>query len=360
MFTAHVGHRTDDWKGVSGWLAIADGRSSILFAMVAGVSLAIVTGRRTPVSGPRLVQARTRLLVRSVLLLAVAGLLDLLGTPVYLILGYYAAFFVLALPFLRWTPRRLAITAGVVGVVGPVACQWGGEALLRSGLRPPMDGTGALGDFLLFGHYPALAWMAYVFAGMAIGRLDLSSPTLGWGLLAGGAGVASVFYGLSALITGRAGGRTAVDAAASTWSIRAGNPELTWGDPWPTLTYQWIAGPHTNTWAEVFGSGGFAAAILGLCLLLGRRIPRALAPIAATGAMALSVYCAQIVAIYVWGAAAVQQTTNWPLLVMVLITLACTTAWRAFLGRGPLERLLGMVATRSSTVRDNVAPEPAR
>jgi hypothetical protein len=281
----------------------------------------------------------------------------LLGTPIYLILGYYAAYFVLALPFLRWTSGRLAIAAGVTGVVGPMAYYWGSEALIRAGLRTPSGGTGALGDFLLFGYYPAFVWMAYVFAGMAVGRLRLSSPAVGWGLLAVGTGVASAGYGLSTLLVGRAGGTKVIDDALSAWSAHSRTPDLSWGDTWPTIAYQWIAGPHTNTWAEVFSSGGFAAAVLGLCLILGRYIPRVLAPVAATGAMALTVYCAQIVVVYVWGDAATEQTTNWPLLVMILVTMVCATAWRVFLGRGPLERLLGAIAARSSAIGSGTAPK---
>ncbi len=112
MFTAHVGFTTDDFGEVSGWLSLSHGRSSVLFALVAGVSLALVSGGRTPLDGLPALQNRTRVLVRAVLLVALAGLLDLLGTRVLLILGFYAAYFVLALPFLRWRRRDLLLLAG--------------------------------------------------------------------------------------------------------------------------------------------------------------------------------------------------------------------------------------------------------
>ena len=93
MFAAHVGVTSDDFSTGEGWLSLVHGRSSILFAVIAGVSLALVSGRRTPLTGVPALQARTRILVRAVLLLALAGLLDVLGTPVALILGFYAAYF---------------------------------------------------------------------------------------------------------------------------------------------------------------------------------------------------------------------------------------------------------------------------
>ncbi|MBD5787782.1 DUF1624 domain-containing protein [Cellulosimicrobium terreum] len=344
MFTAHVGFTSVDAGGMAAFLDVSHGRSSILFALVAGVSLALVSGGRTPVAGAALARVRTRILVRAVLLLALVGLLDLLGTRVLLILGFYAAYFVLALPFLRWSSGRLAILAGTVAVVGPVLAYYGPEALARAGLHLPDDGSGAFTDFLLSGHYPAVVWMAYVFAGMAIGRLDLSSSLVRLGMVGGGLLATVLGYGVSAAVVAPLGGAQAVEDAASAWSSSFRPDALAWTDPWPTTAYLWLAGPHTDTLPEVVGSGGFAVAVLGLCLFAGRIGRWALAPVAAVGAMALTVYSAQIVVLWLWGEAAYEQTTNGPLLVLVLVTLVVATAWRWAFGRGPLERLFTDVA----------------
>ncbi|WP_026122766.1 heparan-alpha-glucosaminide N-acetyltransferase domain-containing protein, partial [Nocardiopsis halotolerans] len=80
---------------------VVRGNSSALFAFLAGVSLAMMTGRTRPVAGDPLRAAVVRILTRAVLI-GVLGLgLDLLGVPVAVILTYYAGFFVLALPLLR-------------------------------------------------------------------------------------------------------------------------------------------------------------------------------------------------------------------------------------------------------------------
>ncbi|OLT45974.1 heparan-alpha-glucosaminide N-acetyltransferase domain-containing protein [Cellulosimicrobium sp. CUA-896] len=348
MFTAHVGYTTDAVTGAANWLAVSHGRSSILFALVAGVSLALVSGGRTPLDGLPALQARTRILVRAVLLLALVGLLDLLGTRVLLILGFYAAYFVLALPFLRWSPGRLAVAAGAVALAGPVLAYYGPEVLARAGLRLPEDGSGALTDFLVSGHYPAVVWMAYVLAGMAIGRLDLTSTAVRVALVGGGLLAMAIAYGVSAAVVEPLGGTRAVEDAAAAWSSTLRPEPLAWEDPWPTSVYLWLAGPHTDTLPEVVGSGGFAVALLGLCLFAGRVGRWVLAPLAAVGAMALSVYSAQIVALWAWGEEAYEQTTNAPLLVLVVVTLAAATAWRWAFGRGPLERLVASVARRSA------------
>ena len=67
-----------------------NGRSSILFAVLAGVSLALLSGRTDPVRGDDLVRARTRILVRAAWVFAIGGALEALGTDVDIILGVYA------------------------------------------------------------------------------------------------------------------------------------------------------------------------------------------------------------------------------------------------------------------------------
>ena len=49
MFGAHL-LVTDDlvWVDPSTWTGLVDGRSSVLFALLAGVSVALLTGRTTP------------------------------------------------------------------------------------------------------------------------------------------------------------------------------------------------------------------------------------------------------------------------------------------------------------------------
>ena len=370
MFTAHVGVTSDDISTLEGWLGLAHGRSSILFATVAGVSLALFTGGAKPFTGEVMRTARARILVRAVLLLALVAVLDLLDGRVLLILGFYAAYFVLALPFLRMPPARLATIAVIVAVVGPFLAYYGPEALARAGLRAPHDGSGAGTDFLLTGHYPAVVWMAYVLAGLAVGRCDLRSPTLRLGLVAGGFGLAAVSSLASATLVARAGGIEAIDRllAMSSSQYLAELPD--WSEPWPPLAGLYLETPHSDTMFEALGSGGFALGVLGLCLLVGargwggtqgadggavRQVARRVAlvvtaPLAAVGAMALTVYSLQIAVIWWWSRSGVDllsYPSNQPLGVMVLCALAGATVWRALFGSGPLERLFARIARRA-------------
>jgi uncharacterized membrane protein len=356
MFAAHVGVATDDWSRPSGWLALAHGRSSILFATVAGLSLALVTGRTQPPDGDALVRARVRMLARAACLLAVGAVLDLLGTRVYLILGFYAAYFVLAVPALRWPPRRLVSVAAVVAVVGPPLAYWGPEALARAGLRLPRDGDGGVTHFLLTGHYPAVVWMAYLLVGLAIGRsAALTSAAVRAALVVGGASASLLCSALSAQLLGPAGGADAVLSRVAATQSRWFPEPLAWDDPWPPVEGQLLAGPHHDTLLEVVGSGGFAVAVIGLCLTVGRVGSRLLAPLAAVGSMALTVYTLQIVAIWRWDL--LDSETNGPLGVMVLVTLVAATVWRAGFGRGPLERLVSRAANAAAG-RVRTSPSP--
>lgn len=356
MFTAHVGVTNADLGSITGWLSIAHGRSSILFALVAGVSLALVTGRERPLDGEALVHARARILVRAVLLLALVALLDLMGTTVLLILGFYAAYFVLALPFLRWSPRRLLAAAAVVAVVGPPIVLWLPAVLARAGLRLPEDGSGALTDFLVTGAYPAAVWMAYVFAGMAIGRSDLSSERLRSFMVVGGLTAAVMCGFVSEQLVAAAGGRVAIEDQVEATSGAFSGFADPWSAPWPTGAHLILAGPHDDTTLEAVGSGGFAVAVLGMCLFAGPVGARVLAPLAAVGAMALTVYSLQIVAIWHWDL--MDSGTNGPLAAMVVVTLVAATMWRFCFGRGPLERVFARVAVR--TIPAPAQPPPAR
>src|SRR5690606_22241967 len=90
------------------------GRSSALFAFLAGVSLSLLSGRQTPLHGEPLHRVRVKILVRAALLAVIGVFADLLDTSVAIILVYYAGYFLLALPLLRLGAAALAaVAAGV-------------------------------------------------------------------------------------------------------------------------------------------------------------------------------------------------------------------------------------------------------
>ena len=392
MYGAHIGV-TDafDWAQPVTWLDLVHGRSSILFATLAGVSIAIISGRMTPPTGVPLLQARVRILVRAALIFAIGGVLEYLGTPIAVILPMYAVLFVLSLPFLRWRPRRLFIAAGVTALVSPVLL------LLQPGnfsTDLPLGG-GAFTDLLFTGTYPGITWMAFVFVGLGIGRLDLTSLRIQLKLLIVGVLLAAVAYtagglGSTAIAGGESGSFTPSSSSSSSSYTEPQTvpgseidftgtscedysdgtyycypdgyfekefPEETpdtGGEPdnWSSFDLRTLVSiePHSGTPFEVIGSGGFAMGVIALALLATRRrvIRWILYPVASVGAMALTAYSAHVVVIFALGEYAWRGVDNWLYLWFVLGALVACTIWTTLPGRGPLERLLTWVSTRTA------------
>ena len=312
MFAAHLAHTEDfDWAQPAGWADLVNGRSSILFALLAGVSLAIMSGGERPVGGAELRRARSRILMRALVLFGLGLILTLPPTNVAVILHYYAVCFVLALPWLRVPARVLIPVALLIGVIVP---------LLIAPLRAaPLGGLPELAafalDLLATGHYPALLWIGFVLAGLAIGRMRLDAPSVQWALLGCGAAIAAAGYGAGALLGG------------------AGPASLQ---------------PHSGTTFEVLGSGGFAVAVLALCLLAQRIRMLLLLPIAAVGSMALTAYTGQLLAIWLLQLPVPGEPGSLGWLWFSLAVIVLCTAWVLTLGKGPLERGMAWLADRAT------------
>ncbi|MDO5084532.1 MAG: heparan-alpha-glucosaminide N-acetyltransferase domain-containing protein [Arachnia propionica] len=154
-------------------LNFANGRSAILFATIAGVSLAIMSGGRRRLEGTELMQARLTILGRAIVLLFLAGGLSLIPTSVQVILASYAFWFILALPALRWRPRTLLIVAACHATLGSFLVMamptwfplWGGGGT-DNAFVPLMIASSV---------YPAFVWMGFVLAGLALGRYGLDN-----------------------------------------------------------------------------------------------------------------------------------------------------------------------------------------
>jgi uncharacterized membrane protein YeiB len=327
MFGAHVGAVSADVDvSPASWSGVVNGRSSVLFAVLAGVSIALLSGRTSPVAGADLARARTRIFVRAAWVFAIGGLLEALGTDIEVILGVYALLFVLSLPFLRWSPRRLLITAGVLAVLAPPV-----DLLLMVSAQATETDTSPLMQLAVTGPYPAVIWSTFVLVGLAIGRCDLGSTTVQARLAVAGVGLAFGGYGAGWLTT-------------QWWGSAASAQAWVDGDVGPrSWQLAWLAGaaPHSGTTFEIVGSVGVALTVIAGCLLVADRFPRITFPLAAVGTMALTAYSGHVVA-----GALFPVEGNGVWLGYVLVTVLAATVWRLTVGQGPLERLLTWSSTR--------------
>lgn len=324
MFAAHllwIGPA--EWTDPTSWTDVANGRSSILFATLAGVSIALVTGGRTPVAGAALGRVRGRLAVRAGALWLIGVALIATGVPVYVILPAYAVLFLLTLPFLPFGARILLPVAGALALVMPFV-----QVLLDA--LPVWQGEAGEALSLFLGwHYPFTTWIAFVLCGLGIGRLDLRAARVQAILVGVGVALAVAGYGLGAV----SGAGADVEE------------ETFWGAVW-------TARAHSTGLLEVVGSGGFALAVVGTCLLACRTWLRWIAiPLRAVGAMPLTAYAAQLV---VWAVVATavlgapgdladfrNLEPFWP---MTAWTVVACTAWALLVGRGPLEWAVDRIA----------------
>jgi uncharacterized membrane protein YeiB len=323
---------------------VASGRSAALFAVLAGVGLALAFGRR-----PNVPRSAATVLVRSLLIGAVGLALGMLESGVAVILAYYAMFFVLVLPWLRAGPRVLLPSAVGVALTVPFF-----SFAVRDGL-PPRDTASPVfadladpgqlaSELLLTGYYPALAWLAYLLLGLGVGRLALQERRVAVRVAAAGAAGALAATGLSYLLLGPVGGYdrlaevvTLDDGTTVEQLVDAGR----FGNV-PTTSIWWLAtdAPHTSTPLDLLATGGTAMLVLGLALLVTGRAASLLSPLAAAGSMPLTLYSAHVLLL---GTVETADPVRF-YVAQIVAALVAATLWRRFVGRGPMEAVIAAVA----------------
>ncbi len=343
MYAAHVGPDPDQ-GGVTGFLMeLAHGRASALFAFLAGFTVVLITGRSTPKTGRAGRQAVAKVVIRAALLLAVGTALTMTGTPVEVILAFYGAYFLLVLPLYRLSARSLAVIAVGAAVIFPQVLYFVAQVIGDGGPRSQGE-AGGIVSLLFSGSYPALTWVPFVIAGMAVARLDLASAMVRTRLAVTGLFLAVAGYGGSWLalhlvpgaldaITGLAG----PGAASAWWSDIAGYPT---GD---TSAWLLVASPHSETTLSIVGNAGVAIAVVATCLTAVDAVPRlhALArPAIAVGSMSLTAYVFHIAGIWLLGIEELPGSSLPVLLGFIAASMVFATVWSRFFRRGPLEGLM--------------------
>jgi len=312
---------------------VFDGRSAILFATVAGVSLGLLTGGDAPPPPGSRTRARLVVLVRgSVLVLLGLALTTFLRPPIAVILDYYGFAFLLLIGVLFAARPVLALLAAVAAIAGPLVVAAANDGLALEDIAAPLQ---VFALWLFAGNYPLLVWLAFLLVGLLLARSGLRDRGTAALALVLGALAAVLGYGSALVLPG-------VDISA-----------------------------HSGTTAEVVGSGGVAVAIIGGFSLLdsasgaGERVARilrvVLSPVAAAGSMALTLYTAHaiVLAIIRWTAERPErwQVPEWTFPALALGALVFATVWRRFVGTGPLE--LGLRALTRLVLREPVRPRVA-
>lgn len=323
MVAAHVGHSGQRVpNGGWTWLWVADGRPSSLFAVLLGVTVSVMLLRMAadrPGGANRddARRIRVRLWVRAVILIVLGLVLTALGTPVAVILTHLGVMLALASIALRWRARWLLVASAVFVVSGyfVVAAMQG--AVLDTGV----ENTPIL-DTLWSTYYPVLSWMAYVLAGMAIGKLHPLRAARQWTLGLTGVGLMAAGYGGGVLLGGTSPLPDALPGPTDWASVEA----------------------HAYTPFELAGNLGVACVVIAICVAAGLRYPRLLWPLAAAGSMALTLYVLHLLVISGVGDEMVRVPTNEGFVWLCggLIAFACLWRWR--FRQGPIEAFTSRVS----------------
>ncbi|WP_198539088.1 DUF418 domain-containing protein [Streptomyces graminilatus] len=387
MFAVHVAPAPEDVSGFSGrLLELAFGRSSVLFATLAGFSLMLIAGRREPKAGLAGRQAKARIVIRALVLLVLGTALTILQNGILVILAFYGVYFLLALPLVGLRARTLAIIAAVLAVVAPQAA-FGLKQLLSASLTQSINsydpiarlgGDGLLG-LLLNGTYPVITWMPYVIAGMALARLDLAAGVVQRRLVALGAALMALGYGVAwllpklfpALQAHQAGPSEAEKASVKDLFANVDPSSLKPGSAaFEAIQANFNAirdrldassntaldllrsDSHSGTTFDIVGSLGVAIVVLVCATVAMDRLPwlrRLVSPLVAVGTMSLTLYVAHVAAYAMLPDGATK--TFVPLFGFIAGAILFATVWSRFFRRGPLEYLLNSTTKLAKFVR---------
>ncbi|MFD8222345.1 DUF418 domain-containing protein [Streptomyces sp. NPDC059697] len=360
MYAAHIGP-DPSVGGPLGWLMeVARGRSSALFALLAGFTLVLLTGRPQPRTGRAGRQAMGRVLIRCAVLVALGYALTCLDTSVDVILAAYGMVFLLALPLYRLRAETLAVIAAATALVLPQVLyvfraaveggSWADAVIAHDPLARITDSDGIV-ELFITGAYPVLTWLPFVIAGMAVGRLDLARPGIRAKVALVGSALALLGYGGSWLALNLVPGAQAAvsatadggSAASAWWSDAVGDPT--------TSTPDWllVAAPHSQTTWSILGNTGVGLLVVAACLIAtdrSARLRQLATPVIAVGSVSLTAYAGHIVAIKTLGIDDLPASAALPALAcLAAATILLAVAWTRAFRRGPLEYMLHAATT---------------
>lgn len=302
-------------------LLASGGRPQVLFALLDGVGLALMTGAAMPPSeleSKRLL--RLQIAARGVLLVALGLFLSTLGTGIVVILDYYGVYFFLMLPMLFLRARFIALPALLLLVAGP----WLSSLISDATGFTYVPAVNQLLAWLFTGTYPAIIYLGYVLVGVYITR------------------------------TGMLWGRRSVAASAIATAIAA---SAYLAVVFLEQNLSWVA---VST-LESVGAASINVALVG-ALTFGldglrpprNRVPGLTHPLRVLGAMPISIYSFHVVYVAVIATTMFAQSSIVPdtrsigsFVALIALSVSFAVAWNHFFGRGPLERLSRSLSPRA-------------
>lgn len=295
------------------------GRAMPLFMLLGGVGVSLLTARSaTP---------NRDVAIRAVLLFALGLYLTETVDRLAIVLPSYGLLFVIAMALRKAPSVVLLGLVPVITAVGAVTYQTVGvpaEATTYDSLLAPAG----IESLLFDGYYPVFPVAAFFVFGLWLGRLDLRSDAAATMLAVVGAATAVGVHVITTTVVSGLG-------LVTDFGGRAGDGQFHWSR---LLDLD----GHSAMPVWVVSALGTSAAVLGLSLLIARRLPNLVHPLIVVGSMSLSFYVFQA-----WLTNVVPETADtsvgveWLLAIGVyLVFTVFALVWKRRFRSGPLERVL--------------------
>ncbi|MFJ5672473.1 DUF418 domain-containing protein [Bacillus safensis] len=346
MFLQHFA--MNEWNAT-----IVSGNTTLLFVLCGGISYSIMAQRMLE-RGTEPFLFRARMLARAVFIDLVGYTLILLNTPYGVILPAYAALFVLALVLINHRLIVLVWTTAILLVISPPLMIIGGSLLAHAYLLQDIAG----------GSMSALALAPAFLAGMVIGRLDMSKVSTASTCL----GIGLIFFMFSKVMGTFFLPRWS--HSFENWLVQVLGTSTTEADQyaiWPLNVEQplWHTllsiAPHSASTFQTMLGLGLSLIVLGIFFLIPSKGHVLLKPFAAVGRVALTMYSAQFVVVWICEHAGIQYSLGempfGDLIVAMIAIIAGLLITR--MPSGPLEsamrRFDQLFTTTSKTLTDKQA-----
>ncbi|WP_137722984.1 acyltransferase family protein [Prescottella subtropica] len=286
------------------WGRVFLGFPSALFAVLSGVSLAIMADRGNRSGGDELAGIRHSLMVRGVLLILLQQLLAPVSGTIFVVLQTIGICYIALAVAPRWRTRTLVVLAVWLVAASAVIHAVASFTALPVFLTPP---------------YPVTVWAALTVAGILAYRHLLGSPK---------AQVWTLVVGAAVAVAGAAMRNGAIDYEA-TRAARDRNGLIGVALVDPT--------PHSGGLLDTVTVAAGALAALALCLLVWRGPVRWTRPLQVMGSMSLTVYVAHIVSAGPFSTPS--APTSLPVLgwTTIAVSLAGSTLLSLWFRQGPCE-----------------------
>ena len=304
------------WAPIGGLQAVRVG-----FPLVAGIALALSASAATTTA------LRRWLLVRAAIFLPLGlALQELDPEGVAVILQNLALLFLLAMAIVEWSDRALlwaAATSAATTFALTVGYASRPEWFHGGATRLWDDPGTTLAGLLATGAYPVIVLLCPFLLGVWMGRRGPDLVVDRRTMVAASAAL----------------------AALAVWHLAAEDVLPASTPDWLRLVLDPALEPFSPTWLAAALAG--QTLLLGLCLALARRIPRAITPLVALGRIALSAYVAHLLVIAIDPAAVRSSTlsgTAWRTLAATVFFALFGAWWLRRHRRGPLEGLVHAIA----------------